>query len=227
MDNAVALVQAFLRLHGYLTVTEFPVVRAARGGGQECLTDLDVLAFRFGEASGPGEAMHHPAESEANRLLGTAGGVPDMIIGEVKEGRAELNNAATRHDVLTAALERFGCCRHSDIDGIVRELLRHGRAHTQHGHGVRLVAFGTLAPGHQDRRCHVVLLGDIVAHLRADMRRHWDAWRASASKDPGFGMLLTLEKAERGHLPAVRGVPPSADQSTGRTRDSRGGRHHG
>ena len=34
MDNAVALVQAFLRLHGYLTVTEFPVVRAARGGGQ-------------------------------------------------------------------------------------------------------------------------------------------------------------------------------------------------
>lgn len=227
MDNAVALVQAFLRLHGYLTVTEFPVVRAARGGGQECLTDLDVLAFRFGESSGSGEAMHHPAENEANALLGVAGGVPDMIIGEVKEGRAELNSAATRHDVLTAALERFGCCRHDDIDGIVNELLRHGRAHTHHGHEVRLVAFGTLAPGHHDRRCHVVLLGDIVAHLRADMRRHWDAWRASASKDPGFGMLLTLEKAERGHLPAVRSVPPHADPSTGRTRDSRGGQHHG
>lgn len=227
MDNAVALVQAFLRLHGYLTVTEFPVVRAARGGGQECLTDLDVLAFRFGEASGPGKPMHHPAESEANRLLGIAGGVPDMIIGEVKEGRAELNDAATRHDVLTAALERFGCCRHSDIDGIVHELLRHGRAHTHHGHGVRLVAFGTLAPGHQDRRCHVVLLGDIVAHLRADMRRHWDAWRASASRDPGFGMLLTLEKAERGHLSAARGAPPYADPSIGRTGDTRGEQHHG
>ena len=227
MDNAVALVQAFLRLHGYLTVTEFPVVRAARGGGQECLTDLDVLAFRFGEVSGPGEAMHHPAESEANRLLGIVGGVPDMIIGEVKEGRAELNDAATKHDVLAAALERFGCCRHSDIDGIVHELLRHGRAHTQHGHEVRLVAFGTLAPGHQDRRCHVVLLGDIVAHLRADMRRHWDAWRASASKDPGFGMLLTLEKAERGNLPATRAVPPNANPSTGRTHESRGGQHHG
>jgi hypothetical protein len=227
MDNAVALVQAFLRLHGYLTVTEFPVVRGARGGGQECLTDLDVLAFRFGEASGPGGAMHHPAESEANALLGITGGVPDMIIGEVKEGRAELNDAATRHEVLTAALERFGCCPRRDVDGIAHELLRHGRAHTQHGHGVRLIAFGTLAPVHQDRRCHVVLLGDIVAHLRADMRRHWDAWRASASKDPGFGMLLTLEKAERGHLPAVRGVPPRADQSTGRTRDSRRGRHHG
>jgi len=227
MDNAVALVQAFLRLHGYLTVTEFPVVRTGRGGGQECLTDLDVLAFRFGESSNSGEAMHHPGESEANALLGITGGVPDMIIGEVKEGRAELNDAAARHDVLTAALERFGCCRRGDIDGIVQELLRHGRTHTRHGHGVRLVAFGTLAPGHQDRRCHVVLLGDIVAHLRADMRRHWDAWRASASKDPGFGMLLTLEKAERGHRPAGRGVSPQTDQSTGRTRDSQGGRHHG
>lgn len=219
MDNAVALVQAFLRLHGYLTVTEFPIIRAARVGGQECLTDLDVLAFRFGEASGPSEAMHHPAETEANALLGTTGGVPDMIIGEVKEGRAELNDAATKHDVLTAALERFGCCRRGDINGIVHELLRHGRARTRHGHGVRLVAFGTLAPAHQDRRCHVVLLGDIVAHLRADMQRHWDSWRVSASKDPGFGMLLTLEKAERGHLPVVRDAPAHAGQSTVRTRD--------
>ncbi|MEK6702266.1 MAG: hypothetical protein AABZ53_08385 [Planctomycetota bacterium] len=32
MDNAVALVRAFLRLHGYLPVAEFQVVRAACGG---------------------------------------------------------------------------------------------------------------------------------------------------------------------------------------------------
>jgi len=198
MDNAVALVQAFLRLHGYLTVTEFRVVRAARGGGQECLTDLDVLAFRFGEASGPGEAMHHPAESEANALLGIAGGVPDMIIGEVKEGRAPLNDAATKHDVLTAALERFGCCRHSDIDGIVHELLRHGRAHTRHGHGVRLVAFGSLPPDAPSRGVKVVLLGTIIDFLRAYSRQHWAQLQSSESKDPGLSFLMTLEKAERG-----------------------------
>lgn len=198
MDNAVALVQAFLRLHGYLTLTEFPVVRAARGGGQECLTDLDVLAFRFGEASGPGEAMHHPAESEANALLGIAGGVPDMIIGEVKEGRAQLNDAATKHDVLTAALERFGCCRHSDIDGIVHELLRHGRAHTRHGHGVRLVAFGSLPPDAPSRGVKVVLLGTIIDFLRAYSRQHWAQLQSSESKDPGLSFLMTLEKAERG-----------------------------
>lgn len=207
MDNAVALVQAFLRLHGYLTVTEFPVIRAGRSGGYECLTDLDILAFRFGESVGHGSAMHHPEEEEANALLGIAAGMPDMIIGEVKEGRAELNDAATKHGVLTAALERFGCYPHKEIDAVVRELLQNGRVNSRHGHGVRLVAFGALPPGQRDARCHVVLLGDLLAHLRADMRRHWPAWRASASKDPGFGMLLTLEKAERGRPSAHSSRP--------------------
>lgn len=207
MDNAVALVQAFLRLHGYLTVTEFPVMRACRGGGYECLTDLDILAFRFGGSDGHGGhggevgAMAHPHEKDANALLGIAAGVPDMIIGEVKEGRAELNDAATKHRILTAALERFGCDPRDEIDGMVRELLRRGRVDSRRGHAVRLVAFGAMPPGEPDRRCHVVLLGDLVAHIRADMRRHWAAWQASASKDPAFGMLLTLEKAERGRRP--------------------------
>ncbi|MCK6476708.1 MAG: hypothetical protein L6Q35_07735 [Phycisphaerales bacterium] len=142
--------------------------------------------------------MHHPAESEANALLGIAGGVPDMIIGEVKEGRAQLNDAATKHDVLTAALERFGCCRHSDIDGIVHELLRHGRAHTRHGHGVRLVAFGSLPPDAPSRGVKVVLLGTIIDFLRAYSRQHWAQLQSSESKDPGLSFLMTLEKAERG-----------------------------
>lgn len=198
MDNAVALVQAFLRLHGYFTVTEFPVVRPSRNGGHECLTDLDVLAFRFGEAGGSCVRADHPAMSEAKLLLGVPAEVPDMIIGEVKEGRAELNAAATKRDVLIAALERFGCCERSAVDSVVRELLRHGRTRTRPGHTVRLVAFGALPPGHQDSRCHVILLGDVVAHLREYIRRHWDVLQASASKDPGLGMLMTLEKADRG-----------------------------
>jgi len=198
MDNAVALVQAFLRLHGYLTVTEFPVVRPSRNGGQECLTDLDVLAFRFREAEGPFERADHSSQREWSTLLGVPADMPDMIIGEVKEGRAELNAAATKRDVLVAALERFGCCERSAVDSVVRELLRHGRTRTRHGHAVRLVAFGALPPGHQDSRCHVILLGDVVAHLRGYIRRHWDVLQASASKDPGLGMLMTLEKADRG-----------------------------
>jgi hypothetical protein len=214
MDNAVSLVQAFLRLYGYFTVTEFPVVHAALGGGHECLTDLDILAFRFGESGGSCDPADHSAAGEVNTLLGVPADAPDMIIGEVKEGRAELNAAATKHEVLTAALERFGCCRHEDIGDVVRELLRHGRARTRHGHAVRLVAFGALAPGPGARRCHVVRLGDVVAHLRTYIRQHWDALQASASKDPGLGMLMTLEKADRGHAPSVHGARPPANRQT-------------
>ncbi len=32
MDNAVAQVQAYLQVNGYLTVTEYPVLEAARDG---------------------------------------------------------------------------------------------------------------------------------------------------------------------------------------------------
>lgn len=224
MDNAVALVQAFLRLHGYLTVTEFPVVRPARGRGQECLTDLDVLAFRFGEAAGRCGPPDPPAASEESSLLGIPAELPDMLIGEVKEGRAELNAAAMKQDVLAAALTRFGCCRNGDIDGVVRELLRRGRARTGQGHSVRLVAFGAVPPGHRDARCHVILLGDVIAQLRGYIHRHWEVLQASASKDPAFGMLMTLEKADRGRPglgPAVRpgsARPPDRAQRPGEDR---------
>lgn len=201
MDNAVALVQAFLRLHGYLTVTEFPVVRRNDGGGYETLTDLDVLAFRFGGARGTcdGAKEHLPGRLPAPAaLLGVPPGEADMIIGEVKEGRAELNAAATKAKVLIAALERFGCCPDTALPDLVRTLLREGRAKTRHGHNVRLVAFGSVPPVLPSTKCHVVLLGDVVAHLQAYIQTHWSAVQASASKDPGLGFLITLEKVRRG-----------------------------
>lgn len=196
MDNAVALVQAYLRLNGYLTVTEFPIVRRARHGGHEVLTDLDVLAFRFGagqEADVKGVWGRDPL---GDTTLGAPPGAADMIIGEVKEGRAELNDAALDADVLEAAIRRFGCCA-DEADRLVQDLLRHGFAQTRQGHAIRLVAFGSVPPGRPDHRYHVVLLGAVVEQIQAFIRRHWDAARASASKDPAFSFLLMLEKAVR------------------------------
>lgn len=50
MDAAVGIVQAYLRVNGYLTVAEYPVLEAARAGGYRTATDLDILAIRFPRA---------------------------------------------------------------------------------------------------------------------------------------------------------------------------------
>lgn len=209
MDNAVALVQTYLRVNGYLTVTEYPVVEALPEGGFQTATDLDVLGFRFGhsctlmpEVNRSPDAAACPVETDP--ALDVRPGVPDMIIGEVKEGRATLNRAATNHNVLAAALARFGCCEPSHAVELAKRLVRDGHAMTQGGRGghtphrVRLIAFGSLPPDVPARRFQVVLLGDIVKFLREHVRRHWSRLQASESKDPGLSFLMTLEKAERG-----------------------------
>src|SRR5687768_12044055 len=117
MDNAVALVQAYLRLNGYLTVTEFPVLVEGGPDGVRTLTDLDVLAFRFpGAASRAGSITLDPA-------LGADAAAADMIIGEVKEGRARLNASALDRKVIEAALIRFGCCTPAAAPRQVRTLI--------------------------------------------------------------------------------------------------------
>ena len=50
MDTSVALVQAYLRINGYFTVTEYPVIASRSDGTYRTATDLDILAFRFPNA---------------------------------------------------------------------------------------------------------------------------------------------------------------------------------
>ena len=205
MDNAVALVQAYLRLHGYFTVTEFPVVEALRHGGYRSATDLDVLAVRFAHAGHVGP-RHRSARDDDDHLaadpaLDVPADRPDMIIAEVKEGAAVLNAAATDPAVLQAALVRFGCCPHADVPGLVTALLRRGHTTLPNGHQVRLLAFGATV-GVPDGPYRCVALGDVVDYLRRYVHAHFDALRAMNPKDPAFGFLLTIEKALRGR-PAV------------------------
>jgi hypothetical protein len=209
MDNAVALVQAYLRLNGYFTVTEFPIIEALRHGGHRTATDIDVLAFRF-----PGAGRLVPRSGGSGRrdtliagpdpLLGAPPDAPDMLIAEVKEGRAELNAAATDAAVLRAVLVRFGCGRPADADATVQSLMRNGRADTSPGHTVRLVAFGSHAPeGGRSPRHSVVLLGSVVAFLEAYVADNWDVLRHAEFKDPAFGFLVTLFKAGHGRWNAM------------------------
>ena len=208
MDNAVALVQAYLRLNGYFTVSEYPVVATERRGGYRTATDLDILAFRFPGAGrlvpAPGRRDSADEEHSApDPALGVSADHADMIVGEVKEGRAVLNDAARDPAVLRAVLVGFGCCSRVEAPRLVEQLLREGDAILPDGHRIRMVVFGSISDGSAHASVAVVSLGHVVDFLQRHLREHWEVLRHTDSKDPAFGFLMTLEKAERG-----QGAPP-------------------
>ena len=185
MDNAVALVRAYLQLNGYFTITEYPVVRKTGDGSFRTLTEVDVAAFHLpgGEPDfEPDPALKMPRDQA------------DLIIGEVKEGRAMINAAATDADVIAKVLRRFGCSSVADAHKSARALLANGAIDTRAGHRVRLVAFGT-APSEIPGPYLTVLLSDVVAYVDRYITANWELVRSSGSRDPIFGVLVLLAKA--------------------------------
>ena len=197
MDNAVSLVQAYLRLNGYFTVTEFPIVEAMPGGGHRAATDLDVLAFRFPHAG----RLVAGERGKRDRIVGGVDPAlklehdeADMLIGEVKEGRAELNRGARRPTVLRAALTRFGCCHPDDVEEVVQSLVHKGQGSTKQGHQIRLVAFGsTIENSHA--ACLAMRLDHVIDFTVSFLRDNWDVLRVLEFKDPALGFLATIVKS--------------------------------
>lgn len=199
MDSAVALVQTYLRVNGYFTVTEFPVVERGRDVDYRMATDLDVLACRFpgarqeivGGGRGSG-ALSTPDEALAVPL----GGI-DMVVGEVKESLAEFNPAGLRTDVLEAAVARFGCCRPGDdARRTVSRLVSEGAAETGLGHRVRLVAFGA-RPGPAAPYLQIGL-DRVIGYLEEYVRANWDVLRHTETKEAALSFLMIREKAAAG-----------------------------
>lgn len=196
MDHAVALVETYLRVNGYLTATEFPVIEAVRGG-YRATTDLDVLAFRF-----PGAGARWSRQADGRHVdpeLAVPVDAADMIVAEVKEGKATFNHAGTSPQVLQAALTRFGCCQPHDVGRTVTDLIRRGRAYTHCGHTVRLVVFASSMEG-SNQQFHFVQLDHVAQFLRDYICEHWEAVHAAQFKDPVFGLFVALEKARRASL---------------------------
>ena len=121
-----------------------------------------------------------------------------MLIGEVKEGRAELNQAASDPAVLRAVLAGFGCCSREAAPRIAETLIRDGSALLPSGHRVRTVIFASLVSVAEVSRPVVISLGHVVQFLRSYLDEPWEVLRHSDNKDPAFGFLMTLAKAERG-----------------------------
>ena len=112
MDTGVRVVKAYLELCGYFVLAELPV-RKATGSGYRDITDIDIIAVRFPHPSVSNVGL---AVNPLDLLLGSDSALRtfeegvDVIIGEVKEGRAELNPALHRLGAIEFALRRLGCC---------------------------------------------------------------------------------------------------------------------
>lgn len=207
MDNAVALVRTYLQLNGYFTVTEYPIIAGGRHGGHRTMTDLDVIAFRFPGASDClVDQRHHTARPEpmTDPALGAPETTFDMIIAEVKEGRAELNAAASNIDVIRAALIRFGCCGHCVSEPHLRQLVHRGSTLLPNGHSARVVTFGSSAEGQTVYRR--VLYTDVLAYIDRYIERHREAVSAAGAKDPILGLLMLQAKARRGARATMHAV---------------------
>jgi len=205
VDPAVALVEAYLQVNGYLTVTEHPVVVSAGRDQVRTATDLDVLALRFpaaGQEVGDGRRRHArgPVAFAADPVLEAPADRVDMIVAEVKEGPARFNPATRDRLVLAAALARFGCCAHPEAAPVVERLLRRGRARTAAGHVVRMVAFGAGGDATRTRRGLQVGLSHVHDFLIAYLRANWGALRHVQVRQPALAGLALLMKCPPSRL---------------------------
>jgi hypothetical protein len=129
MDTVVGVVKAYLELCGYFVLAELPV-RESNSGGYRDVTDIDILAVRF-----PHPTLTHPRRVSgpldvflgADPALHVVEDGVDVIVGEVKEGRARLNPSVRRAETLVFALRRIGCCPEPQIPNEVQAILRAGR----------------------------------------------------------------------------------------------------
>lgn len=193
MDAAVGLVQAYLRINGFFTVTEFPIVAQVHGLGRT-LTDVDVLALRF-----PGAGRWMPGVDEmlpTDPVLTAHEGGMLMIIGEVKEGKSRMNPTVSRRDVVETVIRRFGCCSH-DPKGAARKVVENGFSDTAVGSGmscrVRWIVFGgTESETHHPY--HVVSLRHVAEYLNEHIEQYPNVYLKAESKDPALDLMALLVK---------------------------------
>lgn len=198
MDTAVALVKTYLQANGFFTVTEYPILESI-GVTTRTVTDIDVLAIRFRGAGGlTSESSTGGIRIEPDTALGLSDAQIEVIIGEVKEGAAELNKAARDPAVIAAALRRFGELQPETEEEIVKDLLDDGEAIHPAGLRIRQVVFATKPPSRRNNPYEWMNIGDIAEWMQTQVEAHWDKMKAVQSKDPALSFLLLFEKARRG-----------------------------
>jgi len=199
MDTAVSLVQAYLYANGYFTITEYPILEQIGTDTPRTVTDIDVLAVRFPGAGAINAGVNTSGITlEPDPELDLSEDMIDVIIGEVKEGAAELNKAARDPAVLTAVCGRIGRISPEIAEGIVADLIETGTAIHPAAIRLRQMVFASRPPAKRRVPYTWVSHGHITIWMRNQIREHWDVIKTVQSKDPALGFMLLREKAERG-----------------------------
>ncbi len=197
MDIAVNLVENYLRLNGYLTLSEFEVQARAPNGGYLTVTDVDIMALRL-----PGDVFAgDPHDAEQGRLLliddpvlELRDDLIDVILGEVKQGEAEFNPGIRRHEVLHSMLRRVQWLYDEPIAGVIKALQTKSVAYgSARGGGTlrtRLVAFGRSPVSN----LHTISHTHIVERMSGFFDELDDAFRPIQFRDPAPAMLALLHK---------------------------------
>lgn len=206
MNAAVSLVRTYLSLNSYFSTTEVPVIKKGPDGLFYEVTDIDILALRFPQAShivaqgrpGPMDDLHFPPDPE----LDIPSDAMDLIIGEIKAGRPRLNPHMRSEDTLYRAMVRFGFCPADRLDQAVEELQATGETWVRDGgvaipSRVRLTAFGDGEVQNGDGYT-VIPLRRVASFVMDHLRKFHEVLHPVRLTDPTLGLLHLLEKLKEG-----------------------------
>ena len=231
MDIGVSLVEAYLRLCGYLTLTEFGVQGRAPEGGFESITDVDIMGLRLpGDVyAAEGEGLDAPARLLLieDPVLRLQPGLVDVLIGEVKQGEARFNPGLRRREVLHSLLRRVEWLYAEPVEAVVGDLHAHYlRMSPARGGGeirTRLVAFGHSA--HCD--LHTISHAHIVEAMVGFLSGLGEAFHPAQFHEAAPAMLNLLVKQgfRLGRATEAGSAPGGGGESPGPAGVDGGGGH--
>jgi hypothetical protein len=202
LNTCVALVGAYLRFNGYVTVPEQPIlIGQGKPYRYHTATDVDILAVRFPNAAVvvPREygAVADDLHLDIDPTLELEEDTVDVLIGEVKSGRPRLNDGLRDKDVLYATLKRVDPGFDVALDETIQHLIRNGEAQCKSAGKkwrFRLVAFGEGQPAPEGGPYMVVQMRHVAAFLMQTMREHHQVWKDAQFGDPVLDLLHLFDK---------------------------------
>lgn len=202
MNTCVALVGAYLRFNGYVTVPEQPVlVGQGKPYRYHTATDIDILAVRFPNAAVvvPREygAVEDDLHLDIDAELDLQDDTVDVLIGEVKSGRPRLNEGLRDHDVLYATIRRVDPGFDAPIHETIERLIRHGEAQCKSAGKrwrFRLIAFGEGQPAPDGGPYKVIQMRHVAQFIMQTIGEHHQVWKDAQFGDPVLDLLHFLDK---------------------------------